>query len=86
MKANQLLSMLFGHIFSDIGPQISLVCPEDQRVIVEALTSADDNYQLILRGKDLAVLASLRLALLNRLRVSSLASYLLIVPHNTNKM
>ena len=68
--------MLLDNIFSNTGSTVNLVCPEGQTITVEVMPSVDDRYQLILRSSDLHSLVAVRLALLNRLEVSSSTGYL----------
>jgi len=70
IKANRLMSVLFGNISSEVGSKLTLVSPEGHTFTVEVAPSVDDKYQLILRGTDLRLLAAARLALINRLQVS----------------
>jgi len=79
LTAARLLSVLLGNVASDIGTKISLICPKGQIVTVEVVPSADDGHQLILRSCDLYSLISVRLALINRLEVSSLTGCLLYI-------
>ena len=55
---------------------VNLVCREGQSVTIEVVPSIDDGYQLILRSSDLPLVLAVRLALLNRLEVSSPTGYL----------
>jgi len=68
--------VLLGDIVSDIRLKVSLVSPEGQTFSIEVLPSADNGYQLILRGFDLHILIAVRLALLRRLEVCSQTHYL----------
>jgi len=71
LTTNRLLSLLLGNVASNIGSKVSLICPKGQTVTIEVMPSVDNGYQLILRSCDLHILIAVRLALLNRLEVSS---------------
>ena len=71
MKTSRLLSILVGNISCDVGPRVSLMCPEGQTVTIEVVPSVDDGHQLILRSWHLHILVAVRLALLHRLEVRS---------------